>query len=107
MTSPSSPAVALPPFAIIEKQPQPTVADNSLERRSVALAQSSCQLLQQYGLWAELSLHACAIEQIQVSDRGHFGKTYLSAEQFGYRALGYVIEVAQMHGLQKMQKRDS
>jgi 2-octaprenyl-6-methoxyphenol hydroxylase len=66
---------------------------NSFDSRSIALAASSVELLQQWGLWPELATHACAIEHIQVSDRGHFGKTYLSATEFNRQSLGQVLEI--------------
>lgn len=66
---------------------------NSFDRRSIALAASSVELLQQWGLWPELAVHASAIEHIQVSDRGHFGKTYLSAAEFNRQSLGQVLEI--------------
>ena len=66
---------------------------NSFDRRSIALAAGSVELLQQWGLWPELAAHACAIQQIQVSDRGHFGKTYLDAAAFNRSSLGQVLEI--------------
>jgi 2-octaprenyl-6-methoxyphenol hydroxylase len=66
---------------------------NSFDSRSIALAAGSVELLQQWGLWPELAAHACAIQQIQVSDRGHFGKTYLNAAEFNRQSLGQVLEI--------------
>lgn len=70
-----------------------TAPANSFDSRSIALAAGSVELLQQWGLWPELATHACAIEHIQVSDRGHFGKTYLSAAEFNRQSLGQVLEI--------------
>lgn len=66
---------------------------NSFDSRSIALAAGSVELLQRWGLWPELAANACAIEQIQVSDRGHFGKTYLNAAEFNRQSLGHVLEI--------------
>lgn len=66
---------------------------NSFDSRSIALAAGSVELLQQWGLWPELAAHACGIEHIQVSDRGHFGKTYLNAAEFNRQSLGQVLEI--------------
>jgi len=66
---------------------------NSFDSRSIALAAGSVELLQQWGLWSEISVNACAIQQIQVSDRGHFGKTYLNAAEFNRQSLGQVLEI--------------
>ncbi len=65
----------------------------SFDSRSIALSAASVDLLRQWGLWAELGQHACAIEQIKVSDRGHFGKAKLTAAEFGRHSLGHVIEI--------------
>jgi 2-octaprenyl-6-methoxyphenol hydroxylase len=65
----------------------------SFDSRSIALAAGSIELLSAWGLWQELAEHACAIEHIQVSDKGHFGKVYLSASEFNRQSLGQVIEI--------------
>lgn len=84
-------------LAIVEQSPelatdeQPSKA--SFDSRSIALAHGSVELLQQWGLWQDLKQSGCAIEHIQISDRGHFGKTYLNATDHQLSALGQVIEV--------------
>ncbi|KOO57492.1 2-polyprenyl-6-methoxyphenol hydroxylase [Rheinheimera sp. KL1] len=84
-------------LAIVEQSPelgkdeQPSKA--SFDSRSIALAHGSVELLQQWGLWQELQQSGCAIKHIQISDRGHFGKTYLNAADYQLFALGQVIEV--------------
>ena len=96
-------------IAIVEQQAGPQSGDSqsaaaqsvkgtaqhtsSFDSRSIALSAGSVALLAQWGIWPELKPHACAIEHIQVSDRGHFGKTRLAAREFGRSALGYVIEI--------------
>lgn len=84
--------------AIVEQQAQPsqqaeTAPKLSFDSRSIALAAGSIELLSAWGLWQELAEHACAIEHIQVSDKGHFGKVYLSASEFNRQSLGQVIEI--------------
>lgn len=84
-------------LAIIEQSPelatdqQPSKA--SFDSRSIALAHGSVELLQQWGLWQDLQQSGCAIKHIHISDRGHFGKTYLNAADHQLTALGQVIEV--------------
>jgi 2-octaprenyl-6-methoxyphenol hydroxylase len=85
-------------LAIIEQQAD-TVSKASFDSRSIALAAASVQWLQQWGLWSELQPQACAIKQIQVSDRGHFGKTRLNAADYQQDALGYVLEVEYLGAL--------
>lgn len=55
--------------------------------RTIALSYGSRQILQQIGAWPEQS---CAIEQIHVSRRGHFGRTLIDRHQHQLPALGYV-----------------
>lgn len=82
-----------------EQQAEKQAADagknytTSFDSRSIALSAGSVALLAEWGLWPELKSNACGIQHIQVSDRGHFGKTRLSASEFNRSALGYVIEI--------------
>jgi len=85
----ANPALKL---AIIEQQAD-NISPVSFDSRSIALAAASTGLLKHWGLWAELEHKACAIAHIRVSDRGHFGKTHLSAAEYQQGALGYVLEV--------------
>ncbi len=85
-------------LAIIEQQAN-TISPVSFDSRSIALAAGSAQLLSSWGLWRELCVNTCAIEQIKVSDRGHFGKTSLSAQEYQQQALGYVVEVEHLGAL--------
>ncbi|RHW77406.1 2-octaprenyl-6-methoxyphenyl hydroxylase [Colwellia sp. RSH04] len=62
--------------------------------RVLALSHGSAQYLQQVGVWSLLADKACAIKDIDISDRGHFGKSRLAAEEFSVDALGYVIDMA-------------
>lgn len=86
-------------LAVVEQQAADQATGNSnafttsFDSRSIALSAASVALLAEWGLWPALKPHACAIEHIQVSDRGHFGKTRLDATDFGRSALGYVIEI--------------
>ena len=80
-------------IGIVEAVPLQSDVQPSFDSRCLAIAQGSKQLLAQYGLWSSLAANAQPIAHIQVSDRGHIGKTYLHSEQFNYAALGYVAEV--------------
>lgn len=79
-------------LAIIEQQPE-TVPKASFDSRSIALSAGSVGLLQQFGIWSQLAPYSCPILDIAVSDRGHFGKTWLSAAEYRVPALGQVIEI--------------
>jgi len=59
--------------------------------RALALSYGSVEILAKLGLWAGAEQHATAITNIHISDRGHFGKTRLSAKRERVPVLGYVI----------------
>ncbi|MBW2940656.1 2-octaprenyl-6-methoxyphenyl hydroxylase [Zhongshania aquimaris] len=66
----------------------------SFDARSTALSFGSAQIYEELAVWPLLTEHICAISQVHVSDRGHFGSVLMSAESQGWRALGYVVENA-------------
>lgn len=67
---------------------------NLFDARVLALSHGSANYLNKIGAWQFLSAQACAITDIDISDRGHFAKTRLSAEHYNVNALGYVIDMA-------------
>ncbi|QDE30128.1 2-octaprenyl-6-methoxyphenyl hydroxylase [Shewanella polaris] len=75
------------------------VANNNhpgFDARSIAIAQGSIFELTRLGIWPKLQHLGTAIENIHVSDRGHFGMTELNAKPLGLDALGQVVELAQV-----------
>lgn len=66
----------------------------SYDARSSALSFGARQIYERLGLWQAIARRAEPIKQIQVSDRGRFGATRLSALEEGVPALGYVVENA-------------
>jgi 2-octaprenyl-6-methoxyphenol hydroxylase len=82
---------------VVEPQADGPVPD----KRTIALAAATVDLLRAQGIWQELSANgatqAQAIEHIHVSDRGYLGATRLHAEQEGVAALGYVIPAAALN----------
>lgn len=83
-------------IAVIESYPLPQ--DQALEyqpsydSRATALAYGSRSIYEIMGIWNTLRQHLCPIEQIHVSDRGHFGVARLNAAEEQVPALGYVVE---------------
>ncbi|CAH9056249.1 2-octaprenyl-6-methoxyphenol hydroxylase [Pseudoalteromonas holothuriae] len=65
----------------------------SFDDRSIAFAQQSVVYLQSLGLFKSSWTYAQAIKQVNVSDRGHFGKTQINHDDYQCDALGYVVEV--------------
>ncbi|MFC0446350.1 2-octaprenyl-6-methoxyphenyl hydroxylase [Pseudidiomarina halophila] len=67
------------------------------DKRTIALAAATVELLQQHGLWSLLASESEAIEHIHVSDRGYLGVTRLHAEDEGVDALGQVVPAAALN----------
>lgn len=77
--------------AIVEAGSRRELLESPLGDRALALAAGTVQLLQALQAWSGVADKATPIRQIHVSDRGHFGKTRLSAAEQDVEALGYVI----------------
>lgn len=63
----------------------------AFDGRALALAQGTQQALAALDLWAAFAPHAAAIRSVHVSDRGHYGRVLLTADELGLPALGQVI----------------
>jgi 2-octaprenyl-6-methoxyphenol hydroxylase len=85
-------------IAIVEAiKPEATEHNNTkplFDDRVLALSHGSASYLKEMGVWQYLANEACAIEKIDITDRGHYGKARLEAQEHGVSALGYVIEMA-------------
>ncbi|GAA0780291.1 MULTISPECIES: 2-octaprenyl-6-methoxyphenyl hydroxylase [Pseudomonadati] len=82
-------------IALIEAQ-QADDSHPGFDARSIAIAHGSIFELTRLGIWPALSHLGTAIEDIHISDRGHFGMTELNAKPLGLSALGQVVELAQV-----------
>jgi 2-octaprenyl-6-methoxyphenol hydroxylase len=78
-------------IAIVEVASRKQLRESPLGDRALALAAGTVQLLRALSAWDGVIDKATAIKNIHISDRGHFGKTRLSAAEQGVEALGYVI----------------
>ncbi|GEK09944.1 2-octaprenyl-6-methoxyphenyl hydroxylase [Pseudoalteromonas peptidolytica] len=65
----------------------------SFDDRSIALAAQSVAFLGKLNLFNPQWQYVEPITQVNVSDRGHFGKAWIRPEDYGEQALGYVVEV--------------
>jgi len=79
-------------IAVIEAVPLRASSQPSYDDRSIALAYGSRRIFAAMGLWDELASAVTPIKRIHVSDRGRFGMLRMDAAQYGYGALGYVVE---------------
>lgn len=76
---------------------EPSAAGPAQDKRTLALAAATVQVLRNLGVWEPIAPHGCAIEHIHVSDRGHLGMTRLHAHQHGVPAMGEVIAAATLN----------
>ncbi|WP_462146841.1 2-octaprenyl-6-methoxyphenyl hydroxylase [Pseudoalteromonas gelatinilytica] len=80
-------------IAVIEANEVSADYHPSFDDRSIALAQQSVQYLKSINAFDCQAPFAAAIKKVTVSDRGHFGKTYIDCQEYSHDALGYVVEV--------------
>ncbi len=85
-------------IALLDSQPFAKLSEQhyqpSFDARSTAIAQGSVEILRALKLWDQLAIHATAIQQVHVSDAGHFMGGLIAANTYGLGAVGYVIENA-------------
>ncbi len=74
-------------IAVVEAR-APVAGDSA---RSIALSAGSARLLDALGVWSGLGTSAVAIDRVEVSQEGHFGRTRIDATEEGLAALGYVV----------------
>lgn len=101
---------------VVESFAMPETADSSgrtyqpsFDARATALSHGSRLILENIGVWPQLALHASAIYNIHVSERGHFGSATLETARRGWPALGHVVENARLGRvlLEKLRQRRS
>ncbi|MFW5451071.1 MAG: 2-octaprenyl-6-methoxyphenyl hydroxylase [Methylophagaceae bacterium] len=78
-------------IAVIEAFEFNSEQQPSYDDRGIALSYGSQRIFEAMGLWQQLAAHSTAINDIHISDRGHFGVTRLSAQSENVPALGQVI----------------
>ncbi|QLB15124.1 2-octaprenyl-6-methoxyphenyl hydroxylase [Mannheimia granulomatis] len=89
-------------IAIVEKLLPNYEQQGGFDARSIALAQGSLQKMSQIiplageNLGAIIQSIATPIHQIQVADKGHFGKATLNAAEQNIPQLGAVVELAKL-----------
>lgn len=79
-------------LAIIEANTPEQLQNSPAGDRALALSAGTVTMLQAINVWNKIKPLATAIKDIHISDRGHFGKTRLSAKKQNVEALGYVIK---------------
>ncbi|MDX1609961.1 MAG: FAD-dependent monooxygenase [Halofilum sp. (in: g-proteobacteria)] len=74
-------------IVVVEPRAEPPTGD----ARATALAEGSIRLLDALGAWAPLAPDSVAVRRVEVSQRGHFGRTRIDAAEEGVTALGRVV----------------
>ena len=78
-------------IAMIEAKPAPT-QNPETDERALVLAAGSQRLFDSYQIWKSIEQDAVALQDIHVSEQGHFGILKINAKQEGVAALGYVVD---------------
>ena len=81
-------------IAIVEANPVLTDFSKTFDDRVLALSHGTASYLDKVLAWQYIESQAEAIETIHVSDRGHYGKARIKADDHQVNALGYVVEMA-------------
>lgn len=82
-------------IVVVEKFPPPQQEGEfhpSYDARNTALANGTCHIFDQLGIWRSMRENAAAITTIDITNQGSFGRAVIRAEEERVRALGYVIE---------------
>ncbi|HIO93453.1 MAG TPA: 2-octaprenyl-6-methoxyphenyl hydroxylase [Leucothrix mucor] len=89
-------AIALKPLklnvALVDAFPPRDSKHPAYDDRAIALSYGSSLIYQGMGIWSSIKVDVTSIQNIHVSDRGHFGATRLSATKEKVDALGYLVE---------------
>ena len=83
-------------IAVIEPFLSDSQSHPGFDARSIALSHGTVEILKQYQLWSLIQDHATPITHIHVSDRGHAAMTDFYAAKEGLKAMGYVVELAEL-----------
>ncbi len=75
---------------------EPSTARASGDARAIALSEGSVRLLDALGVWSQLQGHATPIHRVEVSQRGHLGRTRIDARDEAVAALGRVVPLARL-----------
>ncbi len=84
--------------ALIEAHTREQLRQSPAGDRALALSAGTVKILQALNAWGDIEHLATAINEIHISDRGHFGKARLSAKKQGVNALGFVISARDIEG---------
>lgn len=86
---------------LIEKNRYPTISPNDdqqrknyLDSRNTALSRRTVEIYKELGVWDKFAPYACQIDQVQIYEKGSFGRATLNKEQEKVESFGQVMENA-------------
>lgn len=83
-------------MALVEAHHPDGQSQPGYDDRAIALAHGTRRIFEAIDVWPALAGFTMPINDIHVSDRGHFGFTRLSARDEGVPALGYVVTAREL-----------
>jgi len=81
-------------LALLDKFPQSNDAIVSGDTRGLAISEGSKLLLETIGAWPA---NCPSIHQVNVSQRGYFGRAIMTRDEIGQEALGHIVRYADIH----------
>ena len=78
-------------IAVIEAVSPKADIQPSYDDRGLSISLSSKNILDNLGLWQDISPHSNPIKHIHVSDQHHFGCVRMDAESMAVPALGHIV----------------
>lgn len=88
-------------LALLDKNPEDDAVVENGDKRGIAISEGSRLLLETLGAWpyssSTASSNNTAIHQVNISQRGHFGRAVMTREEIGQEALGHIVRYADIH----------
>jgi 2-octaprenyl-6-methoxyphenol hydroxylase len=81
-------------IALIEARQPPAKPSTNFDTRSIALAQTSVNILSALDIWPTLAQDATPIKKVHVSQQGTFGRVLLDATDYQQNAFGQVVPIS-------------
>lgn len=82
-------------IALVESNPPAHTSNSSFDQRAVALSAASVSIFKSLGIWDSIKPFSESIQNIHVSDQGHFGFARIKSADYAVEALGEVIPLDQ------------
>lgn len=84
-------------LALLDKNPEADDVVAAGDQRGIAISEGSRLLLETLGAWPSPPSSCPAIHQVNVSQRGYFGRAIMTREEIKQEALGHIVRYADIH----------